>query len=65
MKKLYEIPKNSKIYVECSDNSTYIIFHHIDGAYSYCKTENSNVIHLSASTPLEEYLDGYKIVNDN
>ena len=57
MTKLYNIPKNSKIYIE----EKVIIFKHIDGAYSYCKHEN-DIVHLSANTLLEKYLDGYKII---
>lgn len=53
--KLYELPRGQNIKiddVECSDGSTYIIFHHIDGMYSYCTTEKGGVIHVSASTEL-------------
>jgi len=60
--KLYEIPVQSKILVNVTDNSSYVIFHHIDGAYSYCVTEKNNVVHLSANTELveiEEYV--YKL----
>lgn len=59
--KLYDIPKQSKIYEECSDESKYLIFNHLDGMYSYCETEKGNVIHLSAVTPLEVFKDGYKL----
>ena len=52
--KLYEIPKLSKIVVPLSDGSLFLIFHKIDGAYSYCVTENGSVIHLSANTELEK-----------
>ena len=46
------------------DGSTYITFHHIDGFYSYCRTEKGNIIHLSAMTPIEATVDGYKFVTD-
>lgn len=59
--KLYEIKKGSKIYADLSDDSKYIIFDHLDGMYSYCKTEKGGIVHLSGSTPLEEFEDGYKI----
>ncbi|HCX24378.1 MAG TPA: hypothetical protein DHN29_20830 [Cytophagales bacterium] len=59
--KLYEIPKESKIYVESSDGSKFIIFYHIDGMYSYCETEKGAVVHLSASAELARHEDGYKI----
>jgi len=59
--KLYDIPKDSKIYAECSDDSTYFIFNHIDGAFSHCTTEKGGIAHLGASQDLEEYKDGYKL----
>ena len=53
--KLYKIPKESKILVDtCSDGSTYIMFHHIDGQHSYCTTEKGNTAHLPASSEVEE-----------
>jgi len=63
MIKLYKIPIGSKIYIECSDGSDYLIFNRLDGMYSHCTTEKGNTLHLSANTPLEEYLDGYRIIN--
>lgn len=60
MPKLYDIPQGSKIYVESSDGSTYITFHHLDGMYSYCTTEKGAVVHLGATCPLEKHRDGYK-----
>ena len=59
--RLYELPKGSKIYDECSDGSEYFVYDHADGTYSYCKTENGGVIHPSASTLLHKYADGYKL----
>lgn len=59
--KLYDIEEGAKIYEKCSDGSSFIIFGHLDGMYSYCKTENGGVIHLSGNTPLVEFKDGYKI----
>lgn len=60
--KLYEIEKGSKIYADCSDGSRYFVFDHLDGMYSYCIPEVSDTpIHLSASTPLKKFKDGYKI----
>lgn len=46
-----------------------VTFHHVDGMYSYCTADGvtgkygSNLVHLSAMTPLELVSDGvYKIV---
>ena len=59
--KLYQIPKEFIIYAKCSDDSSYLIFKHLDGAYSYCLSEKGNVIHLSNNTPLIKFENGYKI----
>ena len=66
--KLYEIPKNSKIKTEIFDDKgnkigDYVIFHKIDGAYSYCTVEDNKekAIHLSANTELEDKGDYYDI----
>ncbi len=59
--KLYDLQKGSKITADVSDGSTFIIFDHIDGAYSYCTTEKGGVIHLSAVTPLIQVGDHYEI----
>ena len=79
MTKLYEIPRNSKIYESVAiDGKTvkdsWVKFMHLDGMYSYCEAYNKEgdllmeskngqvaVVHLSASTPLVAYKDGYKI----
>ena len=58
---LWEIPRGSKIYEECSDGSKYIEFGHTDGMYSYSLTEKGAVVHLSRFTPLERFEDGYQI----
>jgi len=59
--KLFEIPKDSKIYAEYSDGSSYAIFRHLDGMYSYCDTEKGGHINLSVGTPLFKVKDGYMI----
>lgn len=60
--KLWDIPRESKIVADgISDGSTYIMFHHIDGMYSYCTTEKGGVIHLSAATPLKQVGDHYEL----
>src|SRR3990167_1113710 len=49
--KLYDLEqkKGIKIYADLSDGSSYLLFDHIDGMYSYSKTEKGEVVHLSAS----------------
>lgn len=59
--KLYEIPRQSKIYEEVSDGSSYFTYDHEDGMYSYCVSEKGAVVHLYIGTPMVEYKDGYKI----
>ena len=59
--KLYEIPKKSKIYCECEDKSNFIIFEHLDGFYSYCKTEKGGIVHLGACQELVKFNDGFKL----
>lgn len=58
---LQDIEKDSKIYCKISDGSSYIIFHHCDGMYSYCTTELGGVIHLGRFTNLKKFKKGYKI----
>ena len=62
--KLYDIPKGSRIKAETRNGAgklgDYIIFHHLDGAFSYCTVEgNKDVVHLSASQELTLGEDGY------
>ncbi len=54
---LYDIPRESKIICETSDGSAYIMFHHLDGIYSYCTTEKGGVVHLSVHQPLKKIED--------
>ena len=61
--KLYDIPRGSRIKAETSEDGKklgdFIIFHRLDGMFSYCTVEGSGeVCHLHASTPLIER-DGY------
>jgi len=65
--RLYDIEREAKIYLtdtmSLTDGSTYVRFHHLDGMYSYCTTEvEKHVIHLSASTVITPYKDGYIFV---
>ena len=69
IKTLLDLPQRTKdgikIYLEkggiISDGSEHIVFYHVDGMYSYCKTEKGGYIHLSAMTPIKEHKDGYQI----
>ena len=61
--KLYDLKKGDKIYEEVSDGSGFLIFDHLDGMYSYIRTEKGGVVHLSGDTPLEVHGDGYRISN--
>lgn len=57
--KLYEAKEGIKITgLSVNDKPDVITFHHIDGAYSYCTTEDGSVVHLSAATELEANPDG-------
>ena len=69
--KLYDLPRTeegTKIYgLKGKDNEELVIrFYHLDGMYSYCKAftvkgREVGVCHLSASTPLKKFKDGYTI----
>jgi hypothetical protein len=60
--KLYDIPRHSKIMCELSDGSSFLMFDHLDGMYSFCMSENGNVVHLAGRTELEKQEDGsYKL----
>ena len=56
---LHEIKRGSKIYGGCSDGSTFLIFHNLDGMYSFCRTEKGGITHLYRFQELRPYLDGY------
>lgn len=62
MKKLYEIPEHSKLYIE----DKVITFDHLDGFYSYCwlEEDKSKIVHIKATTLFEKYKDGYKYAGD-
>lgn len=66
--KLYEIPKNSKLKVTLnSGREVEAMFHHLDGAYSYCTLHDGdpdNVFHLSVNTELK-LEDGYYLILDD
>lgn len=49
--KLFEAPRNTRLWVPALERV--ILFHHIDGMYSYCTDEQGNVIHLEAGIEVE------------
>lgn len=66
--KLYEIPRGSRIKADTTNEDgtplgDFIIFHHLDGAFSYCTVEGTEeVCHLSASQQLEKEGDYYIMI---
>lgn len=64
MKKLYELPEGKNIKLYFGEKDEVVIFGHIDGLYSYCWLEDdkTKLVHIKATTPFEEYKDGYKFV---
>lgn len=38
--KLYEVPRNTRIKVVGDKENTILLFHHIDGMYSYCTRDS-------------------------
>lgn len=61
MKRLFEIKLPATIYETVSDGSSKFVVDHLDGMYSYGKTEKGGTIHLAGGTPLVPHKDGYKI----
>lgn len=59
---LYDLKKGSRIKVSVSDGSEFVTFDHLDGMYSYCKTDKGGVLHLSVSTPLKK-VGKYYVIN--
>lgn len=64
--KLYEIPRGSRIKAETTNSKgeklgDFIIFHRIDGMYSYCTIEGleNEPCHLSATQELKLSEEGY------
>lgn len=51
---LYEVPRNTKIkFKDNEGNETALLFHHVDGMYSYCTDDDGHVVHLAAWTDVE------------
>lgn len=65
--KLYEMPRNTRVRVveatspppdgEAVLEGEVVMFHHIDGMYSYCTNEEGQVVHLKAWTEVSRVLD--------
>ena len=58
MTKLYEVPRNTKIKIIKDEEQTILLFHHIDGMYSYCTRISEDEldqtpVHLAAWTDVE------------
>ena len=47
--KLFEVPENTRIKI----GELELNFHHVDGMYSYCTTDDGKVVHPSAFTDVE------------
>jgi hypothetical protein len=46
--KLYDVPRNTMIYLSSDESKQPYKFCHIDGMYSYCKNEAGDVVHFAA-----------------
>ena len=53
MMELYNVPRNTRIRIKGSEEDEVIMFHHIDGMYSYCTDMSGGVVHLAAWTDVE------------
>lgn len=63
------IDEQPKIYTKVNEELGHVLFDHIDGAYSFCRAYNADgqlvgSCHLAAWTPLEPFMDGYRIVTE-
>ena len=79
--KLYELPQRKKIKLygakqQDTGNDIVIVYHHLDGMYSYCEVEDMEgdllmsgdhvmTVHLSASTPIHKRDGKYYIGEEN
>ncbi len=51
---LYNVPNNTRIRLkDALFEDEILLFHHIDGMYSYCTDMSGGVIHLAAWTDVE------------
>ena len=61
--KLYDVPRNTWVKPVADNqappgarlvaNDEAVLFHHIDGMYSYCHDKNNNVVHLAVWADVE------------
>ena len=55
--KLYEVPKNSRIRIEGLEVNGVLTeelnFHHVDGMYSLCITDDDEIVHIAAFAECE------------
>ena len=58
MKRLYEIHLPARVMCSASDGSAYIDVDHLDGAYSFCRSEKGAICHLYFGVELEQNADG-------
>jgi hypothetical protein len=61
--RLLDISSGSKLKIKFDEDGMLMCtFHYLDGAYSYCTVDNSNVVfQLSATTPLKKVDEHYEI----
>jgi len=52
MVRLYDLILPARVYAQFYDGSNYIDVHHLDGYYSFGRTEKGIVAHLCAICPL-------------
>ena len=50
---LYNVPRNTRIRIKGFEEDGVLLFHHIDGMYSYCTDMSGGVVHLAAWTDVE------------
>ena len=53
MLKLFEVKRDTRVRVMDDECDLEVRFHHLDGMYSYCTTDDGEVVHLCAWTPVE------------
>lgn len=56
--KLYEIKLPARIHCKCSDGSAFVDVDHLDGMYSFGRTENGGIVHISAFEELTQRPEG-------